>query len=194
MKQITLITIFSVALLAACNSDTKQPGTGSDTARSTSPATTTEPTTTKNQSASPVSEIVSGYLQMKNALARDNANDAASAGSAMVAAFGKLDKSTLTGEQRKTYEDIEGDAKEHAEHISENGSNIKHQREHFDVLSKDVYELVKTFGAGQQLYYAHCPMYNNKQGADWLSETKEISNPYFGKEMPTCGKVKEELQ
>lgn len=194
MKQFTLITIFGIALLAACNGDSKRSSTGSDTTQSASPATITEPTTTKNQSASPVNEIVSGYLKMKNALANDNANDAASAGNAMVAAFVKFDKSALPAEQKKTYEDIEEDAKEHAEHISENASNIKHQREHFDVLSKDVYELVKTFGARPQLYYTHCPMYNNNKGADWLSEAKQISNPYFGKEMPTCGKVKEELK
>jgi hypothetical protein len=37
-------------------------------------------------------------------------------------------------------------------------------------------------------------MYNNNKGADWISEKKEISNPYLGKEMPTCGTVKEELK
>jgi len=30
-------------------------------------------------------------------------------------------------------------------------------------------------------------------GANWLSESKEISNPYLGQSMPTCGTVKEEL-
>jgi hypothetical protein len=112
----------------------------------------------------------------------------------MVAAFGQFDKSALSVVKKKTYEDIEGDAKEHAEHIGKNAGNIKHQREHFDMLSKDMYELVKNFGAGQPLYYDHCPMYNNNKGADWISEKKEISNPYLGKEMPGCGTVKEELK
>jgi len=30
--------------------------------------------------------------------------------------------------------------------------------------------------------------------ATWLSETKEIKNPYLGKKMPTCGEVKEEMK
>jgi hypothetical protein len=37
-------------------------------------------------------------------------------------------------------------------------------------------------------------MYNDGKGANWLSETKEIANPYLGKSMPTCGSVKEELK
>lgn len=193
MKHITLITAMSVVLFAACNSNPKQANTGSsDTVQST-PAITTEPAA-QSQAASPVKEIVNGYLQLKNALAGDNGNDAATAGNTMVAAFEKFDKSALPAEKKKTFEDIEGDAKEHAEHIGKNGSNIKHQREHFDMLSKGMYELVKTFGAGQPLYYDHCPMYNNNKGADWISEKKEISNPYLGKGMPTCGTVKEELK
>jgi hypothetical protein len=75
-----------------------------------------------------------------------------------------------------------------------NGNNIKHQREHFETLSKDVYDLVKTFGAGETMYKDFCPMYNNNKGAAWLSETKEIKNPYLGKKMTTCGEVKETIQ
>lgn len=193
MKHIALLAAFAVGSLTACNDNAKQANTGSSDTTQSAPATSTE-TAVQPQSASPVKEIVSGYLQLKNALATDNDKEAATAGNTMVAAFEKLDKSSLPVEKKKTYEDIEADAKEHAEHISKNTGNIKHQREHFDMLSKDVYELVKTFGAGQQLYVDHCPMYNNNKGADWISEKKEISNPYFGKEMPTCGTVKEEVK
>jgi hypothetical protein len=112
----------------------------------------------------------------------------------MVKAFAKFDKASLTAEQAKIYNDIQDDAKEHAEHIGMNAGNIKHQREHFDMLSQDMYKLIKTFGAGQTLYYDQCAMYNDNKGATWLSETKEIQNPYMGKEMPGCGTVKEELK
>lgn len=56
-----------------------------------------------------------------------------------------------------------------------------------------MYELVKSVGSGQKLYYTHCPMYNENKGADWLSETKDIQNTYLGQAMLTCGSVKEEL-
>ena len=156
--------------------------------------TTTATTTTATSSTVSIKEIVTAYLQLKDAFTKDNTNDAATAGKALEAAFKSFDKSALTAEQKKTYEDIESDAKEHAEHIGANGGNIKHQREHFDLLSKDMYDLVKAFGAGQTLYKDFCPMYNDNKGAIWLSETKEIKNPYLGKAMPTCGTMKEELK
>ena len=34
-------------------------------------------------------------------------------------------------------------------------------------------------------------MANDNQGAYWLSATKEIRNPYFGKQMLNCGSTEE---
>jgi Cu(I)/Ag(I) efflux system membrane fusion protein len=139
-------------------------------------------------------EIVNAYLKLKNALTDDNSTDAAIAGTALDAAFKNFDKTVLTADQKKIFEDLEADAREHAEHIGQSSRNIAHQREHFEMLSNDIYDLVKTFGGGQVLYKVFCPMYNNGKGAFWLSETKEIQNPYYGKEMLTCGTIKEELK
>jgi hypothetical protein len=36
-------------------------------------------------------------------------------------------------------------------------------------------------------------MYSDGKGGNWISETKHIRNPYLGKDMLTCGVVKEEL-
>lgn len=191
MKYFLLIAAISITVFTACNSNNNsQAKVESDSAQPKQEA----PAMTVTKSTAPVKDILSGYLQLKNALAGDNGNDAATAGNTMVEAFKKFDKSALTAAQKKTYEDVEDDAREHAEHIGKNGGNIPHQREHFDMLSKDMYELVKTFGAGQTLYKGFCPMYNDGKGAAWLSEVKEISNPYLGKKMPTCGMVKEELK
>lgn len=141
-----------------------------------------------------ISDILTGYLKMKDAFTKDDDKAAADAGNEMVKAFTNFDKSKLSTEQSKIYADIEEDAREHAEHIGKNAGNIKHQREHFEMLSKDIYQLVKTFGAGKTLYYDNCPMYNDGKGGNWLSAEKEISNPYMGKAMQSCGKVKEELK
>ena len=131
---------------------------------------------------------------MKNAFTEDNSTGAATAGKKLEAAFKNFDKSALTAAQKKTYEDVEADAREHAEHIGANGGNIAHQREHFELLSKDIYDLVKAFGGGQVLYKDFDPMFNNGKGAFWLSETKEIKNPYMGKAMLTSGSIKEEIK
>ena len=141
-----------------------------------------------------IKEILNAYLQMKNALAEDNSIGAANAGKKLEAAFKNFDKSALTSAQKKTYEDVEADAREHAEHIGTNGGNIAHQREHFELLSKDIYDLVKAFGGVQVLYRDFDSMYNKGKGAYWLSEKKEIKNPYMGKAMLTSGSIKEEIK
>jgi hypothetical protein len=196
MKNIIFLVAVGIISFTACNSGGNKSIKTDDTTQVKSPEDipVTPVSGIDAKPAASIKEILGGYISMKNALANDNGNDAASAGNTMVTAFQKFDKSSLTAEQKKAYEDVEDDAREHAEHIGKNASNIPHQREHFDMLSKDMYELVKTFGGGQLLYQDYCPMYNDGKGATWLSEVKEIKNPYLGKKMPTCGSVKEELK
>ena len=143
------------------------------------------------KAAASIKEIVGHYLHIKNALVNDNGSEAAAGAKAMGNVINKFDKSLLTSEQKKEYDAIEEDLKEHAEHIGKNADNIKHQRSHFSMMSEDVYDLAKAFGAGRALFHDHCPMFNENKGAMWLSETKEIHNPYLGAEMPTCGSVEE---
>lgn len=192
MKNLISAIALTVAAFsfAACNNFDKTASTDSDTAKMTTNAKPKTRATTNE----PIKPLLVSYLQLKNALAKDNSNDAATAGKTLADGFGKFDKSTLTAAQKKSFEDIADDAHEMAEHIGKSAGNIPHQREHFDMLSKDMVDLVKLFGAGQPLYVDHCPMYNDKKGADWLSETKDIKNPYLGTKMPTCGSVKEELK
>ena len=191
--------IFGFAIIAitasACNSGTnttENEKKDDTTVNNNSSINASNNTDTKVDGS--MKEMVSQYLQMKNALANDNGKDAASAGKAFVESMGKMDKNSLTGDKKKKWDDVSDDAKEMAEHIGENADKLEHQREHFDMLSTDMYEMVKTFGAGQTLYKDFCPMYNDKKGATWLSETKEIKNPYMGKKQPTCGSLKEEIK
>jgi hypothetical protein len=37
-------------------------------------------------------------------------------------------------------------------------------------------------------------MYNENKGAMWISEMKEVKNPYFGAKMLTCGTVEEVIK
>jgi len=145
------------------------------------------------KAAASIKEIVDYYLQIKNALANDNGNEAAKGGKAMEEVMSKLDKSLFTSEQKKTYDQIEEDLKEDAEHIGKNGDKIKHQREHFSTMSADVYYLIKAFGAGKPIYHDHCPMYDEGKGAMWLSEMKEIKNPYYGAKCPLVVQLKKLL-
>ncbi len=146
------------------------------------------------KAAASIKEIIDHYLHIKNALANDDGGGAASGGKAMEKAIRKLDKSLLTTEQKAAFDKDEEELKEHAEHIGKNGDKIKHQRSHFVMMGEVVYDLVKNFGAGRPLYHDHCPMARDNQGAMWISENKEIKNPYFGAEMPECGTVEEVIK
>ncbi len=147
-----------------------------------------EASTQKNAATTP---IIEAYFQIKNGLVADDKKVAAKGGGAMVTAFSKFDMSKLSGETHKEYMEILESAKEHAEHIVK--SDIDHQREHFEVLTTDVNDLITLLGTEKKMYQAFCPMANDGKGAIWLSEFKEIKNPYFGSKMLTCGSVQKEI-
>ena len=141
-----------------------------------------------------IKKITDNYLQLKNALTNGKANEAGDAAKNMFEGLKGFDKSLLTVEQKSLYDQQEAGLKENAEHIIGSTGDIEHQREHFVSLSAGMYALAKAFGGGKTLYHDHCPMAQNGKGAMWLSETKEIKNPYFGDKMMECGSVEEEIQ
>ena len=137
-----------------------------------------------------INEIVTNYLKLKNALVKDDSKGAANAGKVLYATLNVLDTKSLDAKLKKEYVDIADDAKEHAEHIGDNSGKIDHQREHFAMLSKDINDFVQTFGTTQKLYQDYCPMYDEGKSGYWISESKEIKNPYFGSQMLSCGSVR----
>jgi hypothetical protein len=200
MKNVIIGLAMVAATLAACNSNSNKSSESQNRSKDTQVISQTDNTTvttlsdTDAQNAVSIKEIVNQYLQIKNALSNDNGKDAAIAGNAFVELMGKMDKISLATDKKKIWDDISDDAKEMAEHIGENADKLEHQREHFEMLSKDIYDLVKAFGSDQVLYKVFDSMYNNGKGAFWLSETKEIKNPYMGKAMSNSGSIQEEIK
>ncbi|MFA5298489.1 MAG: DUF3347 domain-containing protein [Lutibacter sp.] len=206
MKKSIYVLAFSVLLLGACKNDKKQVESNEmqtkemqmDTDDGHDHSSMDESTMHENkdieattQKSASTSEIIDRYLQIKNSLAEDNSKKAAEGGKMMLAAFSNFDMNKLSESQYKEYMEILEDAKEHAEHISD--SPIDHQREHFENLSTDLNDLISLLGTNKTLYVTYCPMYNNKKGAIWLSETKTIKNPYLGSKMPTCGEIQKQI-
>jgi hypothetical protein len=208
MKNITLSAIAMAFVMVSCNKKNKEGATNSEV---TEPVTQTESThehqegdmhdeakseeivATADQTSFSIKETVNNYLTLKNALTKDDTRGAAVAGNVLYATFNKVNSNSIDATLKAGYLDIAEDAKEHAEHIGNNSGKIEHQREHFVMLSKDMNDLIKTFGAGQKLYQDFCPMADDGKGAIWISETKEIKNPYLGSKMPKCGTIKKEL-
>lgn len=180
---ISLLLIFSTCLMA-CNSGSTVAADSQGASASGSIAATA------NTEEKPSAQVVDYYLKLKNTLTADDTKGAANAGGQLLKALKDLQNEDMTDSESAAYADIAPDAEMNADHISKNAGNIKHQREHFVSLSEDMYDLVKAFGTPVILYKEYCPM----KDAFWLSESEQIKNPYYGKEMETCGEVKETIQ
>jgi hypothetical protein len=119
------------------------------------------------------------YLKLKDALVASNADEA----------------KAMAKELQKSLKEIKAPkaAAEAAEQVLK-AANLKEQRLKFSALSNEMAMLVKggKLSAGE-LYLEYCPMANSNTGAYWLSNEKEIKNPYFGSMMLKCGSVKETI-
>ncbi|AZQ44836.1 DUF3347 domain-containing protein [Nonlabens ponticola] len=133
--------------------------------------------------------ILNDYFNLKDALVNDDNGKAKELGNTMAQSLKAFDASNYSDNEKSELNDIIEDATEHAEHISE--SDIKHQREHFKVLSKDITDMVAITGTATKLYEQYCPMYDG--GTAWLSKEENVLNPYYGSSMLRCGKVQREI-
>ncbi|AZQ62209.1 efflux RND transporter periplasmic adaptor subunit [Flammeovirga pectinis] len=73
--------------------------------------------------------------------------------------------------------------------------NIDTRRRFFVQVSKELSDMIQRFGLSknEKVYLMYCPMANDDMGASWLSNTKEVLNPYYGDMMLKCGEIKKEI-
>ena len=72
--------------------------------------------------------------------------------------------------------------------------SIEAKRKSFQMVSDQLYDLVRTVQYDRAIvYHQFCPMAFNDQGANWLSNSSDIRNPYIPKKMLTCGEVKDSI-
>ncbi|HFK5517798.1 TPA: DUF3347 domain-containing protein [Elizabethkingia anophelis] len=150
--------------------------------------------TDAKKTSADLTELYSHYTHLTFALSGDDDKEAVSGAKGILASFPKIDKNGFSAEQKKEFAELEASISENAEHIADNAGKIDHQREHLDIMSADFYDLLKDFGTPKPVYKIFCPMYNDKKGAFWLSDSREVKNPYLGKEMLSCGEVQEEIK
>jgi hypothetical protein len=131
-----------------------------------------------------INGITTAYFGLKNALANGSGVAAENSAKALLAALTAPEK--LATDQQKIFDSYIDKLKFDTRHISE-VSDIEHQREHFESLSKNLYEVLKGLKMNTAtVYMDYCPM----KKAYWLSETSAIKNPYYSdKSMATCGKT-----
>lgn len=126
---------------------------------------------------------LTAYYGVKDALVSTDAAKAKMQAKALVAALNKVDAAKLPTAGKKAL----ATAKTNATAISK-ASDVAAQRKQFGHLSASMITLVKATKPAKT-YVQYCPMVD----AFWLSENKEVRNPYYGDKMLRCGSVKEEI-
>lgn len=73
--------------------------------------------------------------------------------------------------------------------------DLQKQRDFFKTLTAQTKAVLKSSAIiSGELYTQFCPMAFEGKGGYWLSDSKEIRNPYYGEKMLKCGNVKEIIQ
>ena len=138
-----------------------------------------------------VSEVVTQYFKLKNALVKDQIAPAKSAGNDMSQVLAKVDASKFKGSEKTAWETLNNKLRDALAKVK-GAKDIAELRKHFEQVSTEVIFLTENYGVNQDLVYKdYCPMAFNNKGAYWLSETEDITNPYFGASMLACGEVKQ---
>nr|WKN37880.1 efflux RND transporter periplasmic adaptor subunit [Tunicatimonas sp. TK19036] len=133
-------------------------------------------------------QLLLPYLAMKDALVASDAATAQKQAQTLVSRFSQIDTQALAGEAATFWKEHQSALLNHAQTL-QSASKVDTQRRHFKPLSSEMIMLVRAFGTDQPLYVQHCPMADNDEGADWLSVSEAVKNPYYGDMMLTCGNV-----
>jgi hypothetical protein len=145
------------------------------------------------QTKAELEEVIEAYLLLKDALKDDNIVSADKATDLMLKKIKEVKSEKLDGKGQNAWENhisLYDDKLQEMQHVK----GLEEKRSYFSHISEIMYCTIKSFGLKEgDLFAFYCPMAFDGKGAYWISETKEIQNPYMGVKMPTCGKIKEEL-
>jgi|SRR4051812_34273945 hypothetical protein len=137
-----------------------------------------------------LSQLLSLYYEVKNALVNSDPVAASAKAGELLSAINTMNAKSLLANETKTFSSLQYKLEYDARHISE-VKDLSHQREHFISLSKNMYTLAKAVKLSEKpVYEQYCPM----KDAYWLSNETAIKNPYYGSHMLTCGEVKDTLK
>jgi copper chaperone CopZ len=137
--------------------------------------------------------VYENYFAIKDALVKTDGKSASTNAKALLESLNAVNMGKLKMDVHMVWMKVMKDLKEDATMISQS-TDTKKQRDSFDVLSENIYKLIKVSKAKTTVYFQHCPMANDGKGANWLSKENTINNPYYGSMMLSCGKTVETIK
>lgn len=141
-----------------------------------------------------LTETYQKYIKMKDAFVASDVKKISDAAILVNKSLSAIDRNLLKGDSHKIWLDYFKSLVKNIQHIISE-KDIKKQREYFANFNTVFYQSIRTFGLdATKTYYQYCPMAFNNKGGYWLSEIKEIKNPYFGETMLKCGETRETIK
>lgn len=122
----------------------------------------------------PVKSVYSDYLKIQTALAGDSLSGVAENASAI--------EKAVVGDGMKM---LPASVATQADAVAK-ATDLKAARAAFKPLSDSLIKYLADHKARDAYVQVYCPMAD----ASWLQADKKVNNPYMGKEMPTCGEIK----
>ena len=125
------------------------------------------------------------YLAIKDGLVTNDSLAVKKAAIAMTAALEDFKPAGMPADSQQVFDETK--ARLLADVTSMAGTqNVNKQRKYFSTFSQTFWQLTGIIPMYKStLYYQQCPM----TGVTWVSNKEEIKNPYYPKNMLTCGKV-----
>jgi len=152
-----------------------------------------------------IDSLMDKYLELKNAFVDADTSKAKSAARQLVSLTDSSRLMELKKDASGIFESAAmqlNDVKLNAESLL-NQTDLTEMRQDFRMIGESIYPLLKTIHyEGKTLYWQNCPMaFGEDKGANWISNTSEIVNPYLGKNHPEfkatmlhCGEVKDSIK
>lgn len=128
-------------------------------------------------------KLYQNYISIKSSLVADDAKKTSLDASQFLKTVSTLKATTISDKNKKSLESA-------AKSIS-TAKSIADQRKSFYKLSDLMIDVANENSVSDKtIFVQYCPMAKGS----WLSNEKQIANPYYGKSMLTCGSVKSEIK
>lgn len=140
-----------------------------------------------------LTEAVKVYYEIEQALAADDIKAASKKAVAFKESLAAINSTSLPEATQAGWKKQFAVLQGAADNLID-AQELSGQRPAFLKISETLIEAVKQYGPlDAPAYRYHCPMALSS-GGDWLSPVKEVANPYFGQQMPTCGTLVESFE
>lgn len=153
-----------------------------------------------------IDRLMAAYLETKNAFIEDDTTGAKAGARSFISLLDSIPLEELKKDTAMIFETVKAninDIRSNAQSLLAQ-ADIAEMRKDFSMITEMLYpSFFRSINyEGPRLYLQHCPMaFGDDNGANWISNSEEIVNPYLGKIHPKykagmlhCGEVKDTIK